>query len=109
MFYFFFFSSRRRHTRLQGDWSSDVCSSDLHRVQGTSLRPPHSTHLGIPGILLPRAGISNTADIRIVLPLDPSGGGSAGMVIESPPCAGIPSGGLRRRPPPSKTKHTARP
>src|SRR5205807_4584112 len=22
-------SSRRRHTRLQGDWSSDVCSSDL--------------------------------------------------------------------------------
>src|SRR5256885_6684905 len=28
-FAFFFFSSRRRHTRLQGDWSSDVCSSDL--------------------------------------------------------------------------------
>ena len=26
---FFFFSSRRRHTRLQGDWSSDVCTSDL--------------------------------------------------------------------------------
>src|SRR5256885_12025983 len=23
-----FFSSRRRHTRLQGDWSSEVCSSD---------------------------------------------------------------------------------
>ena len=29
MFYVFFFSSRRRHTSLQGDWSSDVCSSDL--------------------------------------------------------------------------------
>src|SRR3989454_6319059 len=29
MVFFFFFSSRRRHTRLQGDWSSDVCSSDL--------------------------------------------------------------------------------
>src|SRR2546426_12659290 len=28
-FSLFFFSSRRRHTRLQGDWSSDVCSSDL--------------------------------------------------------------------------------
>src|SRR5207248_11493347 len=26
----FFFSSRRRHTRSYGDWSSDVCSSDLH-------------------------------------------------------------------------------
>src|SRR5256885_1194864 len=31
-FCFFFFSSRRRHTRLQGDWSSDVCSSDLDGV-----------------------------------------------------------------------------
>src|SRR2546426_6809808 len=30
---FFFFSSRRRHTRLQGDWSSDVCSSDLERTE----------------------------------------------------------------------------
>src|SRR6267154_4016757 len=29
----FFFSSRRRHTRWTGDWSSDVCSSDL-AVQG---------------------------------------------------------------------------
>src|SRR5205807_6436330 len=29
LFVFFFFSIRRRHTRLQGDWSSDVCSSDL--------------------------------------------------------------------------------
>src|SRR5437762_3631342 len=27
--FFFFFSSRRRHTRYIGDWSSDVCSSDL--------------------------------------------------------------------------------
>src|SRR2546426_9093179 len=31
-FFFFFFPSRRRHTRLQGDWSSDVCSSDLYWV-----------------------------------------------------------------------------
>src|SRR5438876_8914171 len=29
--FFFFFSSRRRHTRWTGDWSSDVCSSDLKR------------------------------------------------------------------------------
>src|SRR4051794_41359724 len=27
--FFFFFSSRRRHTRWTGDWSSDVCTSDL--------------------------------------------------------------------------------
>src|SRR5256885_3866085 len=38
----FFFSSRRRHTRLQGDWSSDVCSSDLAAVKamiGTGMDP----------------------------------------------------------------------
>src|SRR2546426_6802603 len=40
MFYvFFFFSSRRRHTRLQGVWSSDVCSSDLcQRIRMTLSR-----------------------------------------------------------------------
>src|SRR2546421_6621912 len=30
---FFFFSSRRRHTRSDRDWSSDVCSSDLDRPE----------------------------------------------------------------------------
>src|SRR2546430_7771500 len=29
VFVSFFFSSRRRHTRFDCDWSSDVCSSDL--------------------------------------------------------------------------------
>src|SRR2546430_17338913 len=28
-YFVFFFSSRRRHTRFDCDWSSDVCSSDL--------------------------------------------------------------------------------
>src|SRR5205085_5478988 len=32
-FFFFFFSSRRRHTRFDCDWSSDVCSSDLAVLQ----------------------------------------------------------------------------
>src|SRR2546427_8164201 len=35
---FFFFSSRRRHTRFDCDWSSDVCSSDL--VPAARPRPP---------------------------------------------------------------------
>src|SRR5688500_19480137 len=43
----FFFSSRRRHTRLQGDWSSDVCSSDLaltfDRTYDPTLEPNAST------------------------------------------------------------------
>src|SRR5256886_3302585 len=38
MFYnCFFFSSRRRHTRFDCDWSSDVCSSDLSTVEDASL------------------------------------------------------------------------
>src|SRR5262245_63852599 len=34
---FFFFSSRRRHTRCLSDWSSDVCSSDLHSAFGSGV------------------------------------------------------------------------
>src|SRR5690348_18206601 len=37
-FYFFFFSSRRRHTRWTGDWSSDVCSSDLGHMTEVRLK-----------------------------------------------------------------------
>src|SRR5437879_10829484 len=39
---FFFFSSRRRHTRYIGDWSSDVCSSDLPPKAGRPPRPARS-------------------------------------------------------------------
>src|SRR2546430_13628827 len=46
---FFFFSSRRRHTRFDCDWSSDVCSSDLKRQRGTGvLYQPLSHRLGEP-------------------------------------------------------------
>src|SRR5437879_8458021 len=40
---FFFFSSRRRHTRYIGDWSSDVCSSDLHpaKIEEVDLKPAY--------------------------------------------------------------------
>src|SRR2546427_11733413 len=34
----FFFSSRRRHTRFDCDWSSDVCSSDLKIVGQTPVQ-----------------------------------------------------------------------
>src|SRR6266487_2725106 len=37
MVIFFFFSSRRRHTRWTGDWSSDVCSSDLPDTAGDGI------------------------------------------------------------------------
>src|SRR5256886_15131394 len=41
----FFFSSRRRHTRFDCDWSSDVCSSDLANT--ASATPP--TTVQMPG------------------------------------------------------------
>src|SRR5256885_3396976 len=61
---YFFFSSRRRHTRLQGDWSSDVCSSDLLE-QCVGLR--HAQHLveaflDVVARLHPGGG----ADVRVV-------------------------------------------
>src|SRR6266487_3398708 len=41
----FFFSSRRRHTRWTGDWSSDVCSSDLeYREHADELPLPRAAH-----------------------------------------------------------------
>src|SRR5256885_12603355 len=60
----FFFSSRRRHTRLQGDWSSDVCSSDLACLmddQGDAPVPPSCPamttwsllHLATPAAMVP--------------------------------------------------------
>src|SRR6266853_2436084 len=39
--FFFFFSSRRRHTRFDCDWSSDVCSSDLLDVADNKIADPH--------------------------------------------------------------------
>src|SRR2546430_5236938 len=40
--FFFFFSSRRRHTRFDCDWSSDVCSSDLHRLDALARDNPRA-------------------------------------------------------------------
>src|SRR2546426_6039746 len=51
MFYFFFFSSRRRHTRLQGDWSSGVCSSDLHSLEDVLVRMRKGAQAITPGLV----------------------------------------------------------
>src|SRR5688500_19826393 len=54
----FFFSSRRRHTilqgdhtRLQGDWSSDVCSSDLFEILQNQQKPTIAICMGEPGLI----------------------------------------------------------
>src|SRR5436189_179474 len=45
----FFFSSRRRHTRYIGDWSSDVCSSDLLTGQRVFKMAPLHHHFELIG------------------------------------------------------------
>src|SRR3989442_10981466 len=47
-----FFSSRRRHTRCGRDWSSDVCSSDLH---GGRHQPVDRAYLAAHRVQLRRA------------------------------------------------------
>src|SRR2546430_7054652 len=44
----FFFSSRRRHTRFDCDWSSDVCSSDLSKDDPAG--PADIVRLGAAGL-----------------------------------------------------------
>src|SRR5438876_7900142 len=58
IFVFFFFSSRRRHTRWTGDWSSDVCSSDLSKLIGGRVVQSSSIDVGVAveaedGIMVP--------------------------------------------------------
>src|SRR5207248_7119020 len=55
----FFFSSRRRHTRSYGDWSSDVCSSDL-RYPGDSPSHPHSVRRPIPPLFARRGALGHS-------------------------------------------------
>src|SRR5437763_1548844 len=45
--FFFFFSSRRRHTSYIGDWSSDVCSSDLRFSTATAALKRHNDVLNV--------------------------------------------------------------
>src|SRR5256885_3584454 len=59
----FFFSSRRRHTRLQGDWSSDVCSSDLIQDNHSKTNLIGSDGTSSESCTLFAAGISS--DVRV--------------------------------------------
>src|SRR5256886_6574996 len=44
----FFFSSRRRHTRFDCDWSSDVCSSDLAQDRSALIGIVGLGYVGLP-------------------------------------------------------------
>src|SRR3712207_6921078 len=56
----FFFSSRRRHTRYWRDWSSDVCSSDLH----TFFRSSHCCSVAWPSRPCPSAWARRPCYVR---------------------------------------------
>src|SRR5256886_6469662 len=63
--FMFFFSSRRRHTRFDCDWSSDVCSSDL----GVTLDPEKEVNLAIgskPALAMLPAAFINLGDITLM-------------------------------------------
>src|SRR6266581_6081099 len=73
--YFFFFSSRRRHTRWTGDWSSDVCSSDLDAAHEGEA-PVAAQHRGEPARVADRQRIVE-AELRPEV--DPHLGGDIGV------------------------------
>src|SRR5256886_13659517 len=58
----FFFSSRRRHTRFDCDWSSDVCSSDLWRRVLAFAGPGYLVAHRLERCDTPRRGSGRSAD-----------------------------------------------
>src|SRR2546430_4782676 len=80
----FFFSSRRRHTRFDCDWSSDVCSSDLNRPLAEEM----AHHLGQP---LCAVTIRRFADGEIFVKIDENVRGRDVFIIQptNPPAENL--------------------
>src|SRR2546430_10957099 len=70
----FFFSSRRRHTRFDCDWSSDVCFSDLEPIAARVRAERHGLARLDPGRCASRAGELGRAARRRTGPGDRRGG-----------------------------------
>src|SRR5216683_4537251 len=71
--FFFFFSSRRRHTRSDRDWSSDVCSSDLGAAILTG--PVAADQVPI--------GTTLSGGNEVPGPGDPNGSGTAALTVDT--------------------------
>src|SRR6266487_2787350 len=70
----FFFSSRRRHTRWTGDWSSDVCSSDLSIIRDLALMKLQAVGLRGAADLMPSelsGGMARRVALARSIALDP--------------------------------------
>src|SRR2546430_16054544 len=102
----FFFSSRRRHTRFDCDWSSDVCSSDLIHVskpykqvsrewksENTVVRlgANGSVSVGGPEVVTIAGPCSVESERQII---------EAARVVKEAGAGGPPGGGREPRPPP---------
>src|SRR5205085_4316202 len=70
-------SSRRRHTRFDCDWSSDVCSSDLEVL--TTLHDHYSTHESL-RLATERSGASLRKVALYEDPAKATVGGMAGAI-----------------------------
>src|SRR5438876_3448010 len=69
----FFFSSRRRHTRWNCNWRSDVCSSDLPTAIAPGvdlevrLAREHAAHVVVVGLLAEAADVGAGDDVVIAV------------------------------------------
>src|SRR2546430_8578451 len=100
----FFLSSRRRHTRFDCDWSSDVCSSDLSPdLLQTDLsdlaRLQLPAGLGLLPVVREADNVPASLPRRILFEGPVSGTGVAGALIGPPPLARctppVTAGGLQ--------------
>src|SRR2546430_17020083 len=65
--FLFFFSSRRRHTRFDCDWSSDVCSSDLLLVPPVGPLENERLDCGLSGPAPRKCLLNGEEHMRILL------------------------------------------
>src|SRR2546421_3585366 len=90
---FFFFSSRRRHTRSDRDWSSDVFSSDLD-VQNKGARIVRkSTASILIGLTLSSSAWGQVPNV----PMTPTKEGSEQLTALKPPAGEIGRASCRER------------
>src|SRR3989475_13036178 len=86
---FFFFSSRRRHTRFDCDWSSDVCSSDLWFARGPRILAPcprgRTFHAASVAALPSRTTAMMYHEMNIRFRLGERGGEEGGALVMSCP------------------------
>src|SRR5216683_4960196 len=85
MGFVFFFSSRRRHTRSDRDWSSDVCSSDLRKPGPAAKRKHRRTGAFLLVMAVCVAGIGAAGAAVYVARARGGGADPAALVV-----AGIP-------------------